>query len=169
MKAWITVVIATFSLSVFAHEHEMPEVKSNKDFDQIKKLVGTWKGTTKNGDKEEPVTATYELTSGGTAVIEKLFPGTPHEMVSMYHIDGKSASMTHYCMIGNQPQMKVKTSTDKAITFEMTGNKGIKSAKEMHMHAVNIKWDAPNKITEEWTNYKDGKKGDTAVFTFTKQ
>src|SRR5262245_8705906 len=122
------------------HDHSAMKPKTNESFEQMKKLIGTWEGTSKMGGKEEKVTATYELTSGGNAILEKLMAGTPHEMVSIYHPEGKTVAMTHYCMVGNQPKMVMKTSTPTSVAFEMKGASGIGSKKEMHMHAVDIKW-----------------------------
>ncbi len=147
------------------HPQHAP-VAMPKEFDVLKKLVGTWEGTTKMGDKEEKVTATYELTSGGTALMEKLGPGTPMEMVTIYHKDGKTLAMTHYCALGNQPQMKLKKADEKSISFEMTKPIGVASMKEPHMHAMAMKFDGDDTITHEWTSYDNGKKKDTAVFNF---
>ena len=62
-----------------------------KEFDTLKKLVGKWEGTSVMAGKEEKVSVVYELTSGGTAIAERLMPGTAHEMVSMYYSEGKNA------------------------------------------------------------------------------
>lgn len=44
----------------------------------------------------------YEVGSGGTIVRELLFPGTEHEMLSVYHLGGGQLVATHYCAVGNQ-------------------------------------------------------------------
>lgn len=116
--------------------------------------------------KEEPVTVTYALTSGGTALIETLMPGTPHEMVSVYHKDGKTLSMTHYCALGNQPHMKLKKSDGKVMTFEMKKPLGISSTKEMHMHAVTLTLVDADTLKQEWLSYDKGKPTEPSVFNF---
>ena len=126
----LTILVFTV-FSIAAAAHEMPVPQTNKDFDQLKQLVGKWKGTTKMEGKEQTATVSYELTSSGTAIIERLGEGTQHEMVTMYYLDGKSAAMTHYCALGNQPRMKLKTADPTKITFEMVGKDGINSLKEM--------------------------------------
>jgi hypothetical protein len=35
-----------------------------------------------------PASVVYKVTSAGKTVMETLGPGTDHEMVSMYHMDG---------------------------------------------------------------------------------
>ena len=47
--------------------------------------------------KEVPVSVTYETSSNGSIVVETLFPGTPHEMVSVYYDENGKFGMTHYC------------------------------------------------------------------------
>ncbi|HTL11315.1 MAG TPA: hypothetical protein VL588_02425 [Bdellovibrionota bacterium] len=173
MKRILATAVAlslTLSISAFGgDEHAMPMPKSNPKFDQLKQLVGTWEGKTKMGDKETTVKATYELTSGGSAILERLFAGTDHEMVSVYHADGSSVAMTHYCMLGNHPTMKLKKSDDHSMAFEMSGKDGIHQSGEMHMHALNISWNNPTHMTEEWVSYNQGKKQDSKMFEFIKQ
>src|SRR5262245_41123125 len=96
-------LFAFVSVAQAGTDHEHPPVVMPKEFDALKKLVGTWEGHIKMGDKDMPVTLSYELTSGGTVIMEKTMVGTPHEMVSMYHKNGKALAMTHYCALGNQP------------------------------------------------------------------
>ena len=70
-------------------ECPMPVIKSSAELDKVKGLDGKWAGTAKHANgKEEQVAVEYRVTSGGSAVEEKLFPGTPHEMISMYHDRG---------------------------------------------------------------------------------
>ena len=82
---WMSLVALTISANFsMAMEHKMPPVKMPKEFDTMKKLIGTWEGKNEMHGKEEMVTVEYKLTSGGTAIMETLMPGSAHEMVSMY-------------------------------------------------------------------------------------
>lgn len=128
------------------------------EFDKVKSLVGTWKGTADmGGDKPVDVTNTFELTSGGSAVMEKIMAGSPKEMVSMYCSEGGKLVMTHYCSIGNQPKMSLLKTSDNELDFAVKGHAGLGSAKEMHMHGMNIVWKDADHITEQWMMYNDGK------------
>ncbi len=140
---------------------EMP-----KDFQTLKGLVGTWEGTMTENGKEVPTKVVYELTSGGTAITEKLGPGTPHEMVSIYYQEGKTLGMTHYCAIGNHPHMTMKKADATSIQFEMKGTDGIASSKEMHMHGLTLTMPDSNTLKQEWVNFDKGKKNETAIFIF---
>lgn len=142
--------------------HKAPEI--SKELEAMKQLLGTWEGTARMGDKDHNVTVVYELTSGGTAITEKLMTGTPQEMVSVYHKDGKSVSMTHYCSMGNQPHMNLKKSDGKVTQFEMTKPVGIESPNEAHMRAVTLSMLDADTLKHEWVQYEGGKQKDVTTF-----
>ena len=77
-------------------------------FEQLKRLAGDWIGNADHGDVKHEATISYKVTSAGRTVQETIFAGTPHEMVTMYHLDGDALLLTHYCAIGNQPRMKAE-------------------------------------------------------------
>src|SRR5260221_14546392 len=75
-------------------------------FEKLKTLVGHWETDKTNMNK---ATLNLELTSGGTAVMEKFRMeenGKPVEMITLYYLDGAQIKLTHYCMAGNQPTMR---------------------------------------------------------------
>ena len=74
--------------------------------------------------------------------------------------------MTHYCAIGNHPQLRFKEGNDQHMSFEMTKAVGVVSMKEPHMHAVTLTMADADHLTQEWTSYAGGKKQETAVFKF---
>jgi len=166
MKALVIATLVAVGSFAWAHAgHEHDEMAMPKDFETMKKLVGTWEGSGKMEGKDTPIKVTYELTSGGTAIAEKIGPGTPHEMLTVYHPEGKSMGMTHYCAMGNQPHMVLKKSDAHMLAFEMDKPEGVKSMNEPHMHALTLTMADDNTLKQEWTDYANGKKKDTAVFT----
>lgn len=56
-------------------------------FATLKTLEGTWKGQPEMGGKKEDMTLIYKVTSGGNAIEETIFAGSPKEMVSVYFQD----------------------------------------------------------------------------------
>lgn len=145
---------------------EVPKMPA--EFDKLKGLIGKWKGTADMHGKSSEVTNTFELTSGGTAILEKVCAGSDHEMVSMYCSEGGKLIMTHYCSVGNQPKMRLMKSTDDSLVFSMKGTSGIGSAKETHMHAMTITWKDKDHITEDWSMYMDGKNQGAKPFVLTR-
>jgi hypothetical protein len=169
----LAVLVSFTALSVSASpgtdHHKHPTPKTSKGFETMKSWVGQWEGTTGTGDKMQTATVTYELTSGGTAIMERLFQGTPHEMVTIYYTEGDGVGLTHYCSLGNQPKMKMKSATDTAMTFEMGDMSGLKIKTEPHMHKLNVAMVSPDQMKHEWTMYEGGKKKDTTVINMTRK
>jgi hypothetical protein len=103
--------------------------------ERLKKLAGTWVAADKDGKPTDQVVSVIKVTAAGSAVQETLFPGQPHEMVSIYHLDKGDLVMTHYCALGNQPRMKADPkSPANQIRFEFAGGTNLDPAKDMHMH-----------------------------------
>ena len=126
--------------------------------DPIKKLAGDWVEIGKDGKSTGKVVSTYRVTAGGSAVEEVLFAGTPHEMITLYHLDGDDLVLTHYCVAGNQPRMKAEKQTDPArLVFNCDGGTNMTSENDEHMHHATLVFKDENHIQAEWLEYKDGK------------
>lgn len=113
-----------------------------------------------------PASVEYRLTGSGTALVETLGPGSPFEMVSVYHMDNDSLVMTHYCGAGNQPFMKFKPGKVASVVFfDFVRGSNMKPG-DMHMHRVTHTFDGPDHVVSEWQSFKDGKPGEKAKFDF---
>ena len=87
-------------------------------------------------------------------------------MVTVYHDSGGKLTMTHYCSLGNQPRMEVKSSGDNAMEFVLSEkNNGLSSVKETHMHMLKITFDGKDAITQKWTLFDKGEKKSEAVLS----
>jgi hypothetical protein len=160
-RAVPVLVLALGVSSVHAAETKAPDAPAA--FAQLKTLAGQWEGhiTTPDGP---PGAVRYEVTAGGAALEETLFPGTPHEMITLYHRDGDDLVLTHYCTAGNQPRMKLRSASASEITFDYAGQ-GVKAPEhDTHMHAARLRFVGPDRLEAEWTLYKDGKQADVARF-----
>lgn len=138
------------------------------EFEKIKLLAGTWHGTSIMQGKEQDITITYEVTSAGSAVIERHFPGTPNEMVSVYHDNGNKLSMTHYCALKNQPILGLKNATADTIALDYTNGINIEPEKDAHMRSLTITFVDDNHIVEQWSMYKEGKQVESSPFNLTR-
>ena len=65
--------------------------------------------------------------------------------------------------------MALKKAGKNSFSFEMNGHTGIDDPKEMHMHAVTLTLVDKDHLRQEWTNYSGSKKGEVAVFEFTRK
>jgi hypothetical protein len=135
---------------------EAPKAAS-PEFERMKTLVGSWTGKADMGQGPIDMTIQYRLLAGGTVLEERCFIGTPNEMVTMYYDQEGKLAMTHYCVFGNRPGMKLKSSDAKTIKFDFDATCGINPAKESHMHALSITFDDANTITTSCIAMMEGK------------
>ena len=133
--------------------------------DQFKLLAGEWVGKEVKGPHEgKEVHVKYKVTAGGSAVCETLFPGTDQEMISMIHRDGDDLVLTHYCILGNQPQMRAPAKSAGKIAFKFAKATNLKSELDSHMHDATFTFVDKDTLRAEWTHFKEGKDAGTVVF-----
>jgi hypothetical protein len=133
-------------------------------FERLKSLAGTWTGKAQHGDQGGDVTVVYKVTAGGNAVEETLFAGTPHEMVTVYHMDGNEVVLTHYCASGNAPRMKLLPPNDpNVLLFDFTGGSNMKES-DFHMHSARLTFVDADHFKGSWGTLKDGKPAGSADF-----
>jgi hypothetical protein len=144
------------ALSVNAKEADQAQ-KGSPEFERMKTLVGTWQGKTDMGQGPIDLTVQYRLLAGGSVLEERVFSGTPNEMVTMYYDKNGKLAMTHYCMFGNRPAMLLKSSDAKTLKFDFDATCGINPTAESHMHALTLSFDDSNTITSDCKAIIDGK------------
>ena len=132
--------------------------------------MGAWQGSKQALDGQETITVEYVLTSRGTAVIERMFPGTPKEMVSVYAQDGHEMVMTHYCALGNQPRMKTSSPVaGNSIIMSYIDGTNMRSLQDKHMHELTLTVIDDRHINHEWTVFENGREAVTHSFAFARQ
>ena len=165
MKTFILTTLL-FALMVPATTMAGPDDSTKQAFEKMKTLVGKWEGKMGEGNESMTATVEYKLTGSNTALVETLGPGSPFEMVSVYHMDNGSLVMTHYCGAGNQPSMKFKPGKNaNVLFFDFVSGSNMKPG-DMHMHRVTFTFDGPDHVVAVWQSFKDGKPGEQAKFDF---
>jgi hypothetical protein len=166
MSAVAFAVAAFFLLAppLGAQTAEVAGVTATQAFEMLQKLAGTWEG--KTGGEGVPARVVYRNAANGSVLMETLFPGTPHEMISMYHRDGQDLVMTHYCAAGNQPRMRFdpKQSTAQTLVFEFTGGTNFDPKKDGHIHSGRITFSGEHTIEAAWSWWENGKLGHDKSF-----
>jgi hypothetical protein len=125
----------------------------------IKTLEGTW--TMLDEDGAESTAVVFKTTAAGSAVQEVMFPGMPHEMVNLYHMDGGDLVVTHYCAAGNQPRMVAanpETAADGSTVYRFNFD-SVSNLRPEHDHYMGnlMLTFAGNNLTETWRSYdRDG-------------
>lgn len=178
----LPVLLAIASLSVFAGEDggtsegtsgtHSGQKPGSAEFEHLKALVGRWEsempkpgGGSEGGKGAMTTVATeYRLAANGSVIVERNFPDTPMEMISVYHDRRGKLWMTHYCAKGNQPQMRLTGSTDGVITMALVEG-SLDSPDEAHMHSVAIAFNGKDEMSQTWTMVESGK--ETMAHTMT--
>jgi hypothetical protein len=107
-------------------------------FESLTSLVGEWKGVQEGRE----VRVTFRLIADGTVLMEEFRPATEPMMVTMFSVDGDRLLATHYCSVGNQPQMATAPIADpraKSLAFSLVRVTGMRSADDWH----NTEWPSP--------------------------
>ena len=166
MKARM-LMAGTLVMAIFEATYALAGGSGVAAFEQLKALVGHWET-----DKSKTKTATLdlELTSGGTAVIEKFHvveQGKPLEMITLYYLDGDQLKLTHYCMAGNQPTMAgTYDASTKTVRFDFVSATNLKSPNDGHMHNAVYTFIDNDHFKTSWTFEKDQKDAFTEEVTY---
>jgi hypothetical protein len=171
-SAFAFMIAAVIGVSVLAQpEGEKAKMKppaTSPGLESLKKLAGEWTGTGPDGN---PANIKFRVSAGGSIVHETMFPGTDHEMITIYHMDGKDLVLTHYCMMGNQPRLKADDPNDaKKLSFKSVGGTNMKMD-DMHMGRAVITFVDGDHYEANWCACVNGKPDESHCFksTFTRK
>lgn len=111
-------------------------------FHELKGLAGEWRIKDQDGGK-----LTYEIRSGGHTLVE-----TFADMVSVYHLDGESILMTHYCSANNQPRVRATefASPLKNLEFKFVDVSNLKPGQH-YINGVKFEFLDADHVRETWT------------------
>jgi hypothetical protein len=158
MKKLATAVLAILVTGAICARSAAAGGDGAEAFEKMKALVGDWQTETSANGK---ATLHLELTSGGTALLEKFRMeegGKPVEMITLYYLDGDQLKLTHYCMAGNQPTMAgTYDATAKTIKFSFVSISNLKSPDTGHMHHAIYTFLDNDHFKTNWTFRKDQK------------
>ena len=164
MRTRIISMFVLASTALFAAE-QMSKIAPSPAFDKMKTLVGMWDGTVNEGGAQLKAHARVKLVSDGSALAHWLDEGTPHEMITMFHMDGNDLMATHYCAAHNQPRMVLVSGGDpNRLVFKFKDGTNIQP-EAIHMQQVAFIIDSPSHHIEEWTSVQNGKE-ETTRFDF---
>jgi hypothetical protein len=133
---------------------DMPPYQGSTAFERMKSLVGKWSADSPEMGR---MNTEFRLIAGGSVVEERFAEGTPMEMLSTYHDVNGKLTMTHYCMLRNQPRMKVVKSTENSLTFDLSPTPGLNVAKDRHMHGATYTFLDTNHFQLEGVSWDNGK------------
>lgn len=146
-------------------------------FNRIKQLVGRWEGLGENveGEKSNKIVVVYEVTAGGNAVMERIFPNTSQEMITMYYEQKGQLALTHYCLIGTRSTMMLKPLTASESSrqrnvyeFGLIENTGLDPTVDTHMNSLKVVFIDENHMNQSWEMFEAGKPSGRYSFALTR-
>ncbi len=130
-------------------------------FERLKAMEGEWIDADGAFGKKGAVVARYTITGAGSTVVEAFPIGTPHEMTTMYHRDGSTIVLTHYCA-GNQPRMRASEIKGNVLEFAFESGTNIDPARTSHMRSARWEFIATDEVRTAWQSWENGKPGHLA-------
>lgn len=158
--------LSVIHFSVLAGESK-PNKKYSKEFEKLKTLEGSWEAPDPENANEK-IRVKFHATSGGSALVERIFPGTPKEMISVYYDRNGKPAMTHYCILANQPELDLVKAKGKTFEFAFAPRSNIDLEKETHMHAMTINFKDSDHMTQSWIGYENGKEKEAHTVNYTR-
>jgi len=169
----LAVVLLSLTSPALAQSHAQEFVApsdTQKSFDTVKTLVGTWRGPITVDPPREDVKqrtlgqVTMRVTSRGNALVHEMqeadtpFDATKYDHpVTMIYLDGDRLTLIHYCDAGNRPRMTGKLSPDGTkVEFNFVDLSGGNQYGHMD-HALFTIIDGNHPI-EDWTYMMPGDK-----------
>lgn len=132
-------------------------------FERLCALAGTWQSTDPEGKVFEA--AVFKVSSNGSSVVETMFPGSPFEMTNVYHLDGPSVVLTHYCAAGNQPRMRATNTGGERVAFEFDSVSNVTDASAEVMSSLDVHFVDADHIVQTWGSLKKVLHPEPVVFT----
>ena len=122
-------------------------------WERLKALAGDWEGRSRDG---AAIRVCYRLVSDGTALLETADAPDSSQMVTLYHPDGDSVLLTHYCSLGNQSRMRARGLVDGRLDFAFVDASNLKSPDDHLMSRLVLGFPAGDRLVQEWTSRAAG-------------
>jgi hypothetical protein len=153
----VFVILAGFLVAAQEQQHRSSVVTSTPQWEKIKTLAGEWEGYTTEGGQKMQVRISVRMTGDGSALMHWIGAGTPHEMITMFHMDKSELLATHYCAAHNQPRMRALPSNQpNRITFEFKDGTNIRPG-DGFMRSLTIEFVDSDHHNEIWGYDTNGK------------
>lgn len=101
-------------------------------FARLKTLAGSWRNA---ANPASPLRIHFDLTAGGTVLVEEWRRGSEPHSLTLYHRDGKALIATHYCPQGNQPRLSLSQS-GPTVRFVFRDATDLDPRTESHQHEL---------------------------------
>lgn len=153
-RTFLAAVAATGALAFAGDAGAAAPASDQAIYDRIVSLAGDWNGHMEDPLAGPPVSVTFEVASGGKAVIETLRPGDSLPAVTVYFLANGKLRAVQYSAAGNQPAYKLgRESTADLALLEFDGGTGFDPNHDGHVHKGELRFVAPDRIEHRWFHY----------------
>ena len=157
MNVLRVLAISALLIATLTAQSVTPSGQQDGAFAKLQSLAGDWEGSAVHDGKAIPATTSFRVVADGSAVLDDLAPGTPHEMVTMFHMDGRDLLATHYCSHHNQPRLRALPSTNpNVLEFVFKDATNLASPTDPHMTGAKFTILDARHHLEEWTATANG-------------
>ncbi len=151
-------------------------VAEHAPFNRMKQLAGRWEGSGKNvlALEKDKIVVIYKVTAGGNAVMERIFPDTEQEMITLYYEEKGKLTLMHFSMIGTRSTMTLKPPVESAAQpnnvyeFELIKNSGLDPTVDTHMHSLKMAFLDNDHMNQEWEMFEAGNPSGRYSFILTR-
>ncbi len=165
VRACSVVAIGAACAWTLAVQDAKPEKSAaQRAFERLKETAGDWIAKDDAAKENADIWVSRKVTANGSVIVEHMFPGSDHEMITMYYVEGDHIVLVHYCALGNQPMMRCKPDGGAELKFEFAGGTNIRPDTDMHMHEATMRIPGPDAIWAEWRSWNEGKPVDAVLF-----
>jgi hypothetical protein len=130
----------------------------------FRSLSGEWVAASAAHEHNEagaagaPTALTFRTKAVGSAVVQTTRQGTPGEMETIFHMDGDTLLLTHYCALQNAPVLRFeKTNVPGEIKFVFHGGTNFDPAVDAHFHEGTFRVKDKDTFEQTFTVYTNGK------------
>jgi len=121
--------------------------------DSVKALEGTWEMKGADGQTQS---IEFKVSSAGSIVREIMFPGSAQEMTNVYRLEGNHLAVTHYCAMGNQPELQATARVGNQLAFGVVHVADMDAPDEMYMGGLTLEFVDQDHLTEHWSTFIKG-------------
>ena len=137
-------------------------VDTRAAFERLERMVGSWTSVERR-QGARPTTTTFRRTGGGKTLVNDAVG-----MLTIYHPDGATLMLTHYCGAGNQPRMRLQEFDGKTMSFAMFDITNLATPQSYHTTHVELVFTSDDKVTLTYRGIQAGRES-SQVFDLTRQ
>tara|TARA_R110002094_G_scaffold149544_1_gene138142 strand:+ start:222 stop:662 length:441 start_codon:yes stop_codon:yes gene_type:complete len=117
-------------------------------------MLGRWQDT----DETQTVVVDYRMSANGSVLVETWdWPDREIEALTLYHLDAGALMATHYCPIGNQPRLALRSGDADKFVFDFVSATNLPDPTTDHNTEFWFRLDGPTSFTRSETYLDAGK------------